>query len=172
MCYTAAVTIEQMLGFSLALVVMLVALIGTIVPALPGTPIALAAAVGHRLYFGDASVTNTVLVVLVLLTLLSLVFDFLASVVGAKKFGATWRGALGAVLGGIIGIFFSLPGLILGPFVGAVLFELLGRQEFRKAAKAGTGAVFGLLLGVIGKVSICVLMIGLFATNVIFRSVS
>lgn len=160
------------MGFSLAMLVMLAALVGTLVPVLPGTPIALAAAVAHRLYFGNTSVNNTVLVVLVLLTLLSLVFDFGASVVGAKKLGATWRGALGAVLGGIIGIFFSLPGLILGPFVGAVLFELLGRQEFRKAAQAGTGAVLGLLLGVIGKVSICVLMIGLFATNVIFRSVN
>jgi uncharacterized protein YqgC (DUF456 family) len=170
LCYTAAVTIEQILGFSLAMLVMLVALIGTIVPALPGTPIALAAAVAHRVYFGAASVNNTVLVVLVLLMLLSLLFEFLASVLGAKKFGATWRGAVGAVIGGVIGMFFSLPGLILGPFVGATLCEMIGRQEFRKAAKAGTGAVLGLLLGIVGKVSICVIMIGLFATNVIFRS--
>ena len=54
--------------------------------------------------------------------ILSLVLDFLASVVGAKKLGATWRGMLGAVVGATVGLFFSLPGLILGPLLGAFLF--------------------------------------------------
>jgi uncharacterized protein YqgC (DUF456 family) len=91
---------------------------------------------------------------------------------GAKKFGATWRGAVGAVFGGVIGLFFSLPGIILGPFLGAMLFETVGDKEFKAAAKAGAGAVAGLLLGVIGKFSICVIMTALFATNVIYRSVN
>jgi uncharacterized protein YqgC (DUF456 family) len=97
--------------------------------------------------------------------------DFVTTVLGAKKFGATWRGAVGAVLGGVVGLFFSLPGLILGPFLGATLFEMLGDKEFKKAIRAGAGATLGLLFGVIGKFSICVIMIGLFATNVIVRSV-
>lgn len=149
---------------------MLIGLIGCVIPALPGTPLMLAAAIGHRLYFGAASVSNFVLTMLVILTLVSLVFDFLAGMFGAKKFGATWRGALGAVVGGIVGLFFSLPGIILGPFIGAVLFELLGDREFEKAMKAGAGATVGLLLGVIGKFSIGVVMIILFTTNVILRS--
>jgi len=161
---------EQMVGLSLALLVMLLGLIGAIVPGLPGTPLILVAAVGHRLYFGTASVSNVVLVVLIALTIASLVFDFLASVLGAKKFGATWRGALGAVLGGVVGLFFSLPGIILGPFLGAMLFEMLGGQEYEKAAKAGAGALLGLLLGIVGKFSIGVMMMVLFATNVIWRS--
>ena len=165
-------TWEQIIGFGLAILLMLVGLVGNVLPAIPGTPLVLVAAIAHRLYFGAASVNNTVLVVLVMLTLLSLLFDWVASVLGARKFGATWRGMTGAVVGGVIGFFFGIPGIILGPFLGATLFEMLGDKEFKKAAKAGTGAVIGLLLGVIGKFAICVVMIALFAFNVIYRSVN
>ena len=163
-------TTEEMIGLSLTLLVMLTGLIGSIVPGLPGTPLILAAAVGHRLYFGTASASNLVLGVLVGLAVVSLVFDFLATVLGAKKFGATWRGALGAVIGGVVGLFFSLPGILLGPFLGAMLFEMLGDKEFKKAAHAGLGATLGLLLGIAGKFSIGVAMMILFATNVVLRS--
>lgn len=165
-------TATEIIGLSLALLVMLVGLIGCIAPGLPGTPLILVAAVGHRLYFGAAGVSNLVLIILAALTAVSLLFDFLAGMFGAKKFGATWRGALGAVLGGIVGLFFNLPGIILGPFLGAMLFEMLGDQEFKKAAKAGLGATVGLLLGVAGKFSIAVVMIILFATNVVLRSMN
>lgn len=165
-------TWEQIIGLSLALLIMLTGLVGNVIPALPGTPLVLAGAVAHRLYFGATSASNTVLVALVLMALLALLLDLLATMLGAKKFGATWRGALGAVVGGVVGLFFSLPGIILGPFIGATLFELLGRKEFKPAARAGIGAVVGLLLGVVGKCSISVIMIALFATNVIYRSVN
>jgi len=166
------VTWEQIIGLSLALVIMLVGFAGNVIPALPGTPLVLAGAVAHRLYFGPTSASNTVMVFLVVLAVLALTLDFFATMLGAKKFGATWRGAIGAGLGGLVGLFFSLPGIILGPFIGATLFELLGRKELKPAAKAGLGAVVGLLLGVFGKCSISVIMIVLFATNVIYRSVN
>jgi uncharacterized protein YqgC (DUF456 family) len=130
----------------------------------------LVAAIGHRLYFGETSISNFVLIMLVVLTLISVLLDFLAGMLGARRFGATWRGMTGAVIGGIIGLFFSLPGIILGPFLGAMLFEMLGDKEFKKAAHAGLGAAVGLLLGIVGKFSIGVVMIALFATNVILRS--
>ncbi len=163
-------TTEEIIGLSLTLLVMLAGLIGSLLPVLPGTPLMLIAAIGHRLYFGAASISNLVLGGLIALMVISLVFDFLASLLGAKKFGATWRGMAGAVIGGIVGLFFSLPGIILGPFLGAMLFEMLGDKEFKVAAKAGLGATVGLLLGIIGKFSIGVVMIILFATNVIVRS--
>lgn len=163
---------EEMIGLSLALLVMLAGLVGSIVPGLPGTPLILLAAIGHRFYFSEASASNLVLGVLVGLTIISVVFDFLATALGAKKFGATWRGALGAVIGGIVGLFFSLPGIILGPFLGAMLFEMLGDKEFKKAAHAGLGAMLGLLLGIVGKFSIGVMMAVLFAVNVVMRSVN
>ena len=163
-------TTEQIVGLSLALLVMLAGLVGSLFPVLPGPPLVLAAAIGHRLFFGAASVSNVVLAALVMLTLIALVFDFLASMLGARRFGATWRGVTGAVAGGLIGLFFSLPGIILGPFLGALLFEMLGDKEFKKAAHAGLGATMGLLLGIAGKVSIGVVMISLFAINVLLRS--
>ncbi len=163
-------TTAEIIGLSLALLVMLAGLIGSLLPGFPGTPLVLVAVVGHRLCFGPASVSNLVLIILVALTLAALLFDFLAGLLGANKFGATWRGAAGAVLGGIVGLFFGLPGIILGPFLGATLLELSGGRELEKAAKAGLGATLGLLVGIVGKFSINVVMILLFTTNVILRS--
>jgi uncharacterized protein YqgC (DUF456 family) len=108
--------------------------------------------------------------VLVVLALVSIALDYLASVYGAKRFGASWRGATGALVGGIVGLFFNLPGIILGPFIGALLFEMLGGYEFKKASRAGLGAVVGLFAGVIGKCAVSVVMIGLFTLMVVWRS--
>ena len=163
-------TTGEIIGLSLALLAMLAGLIGCIMPAFPGTPLVLVAAVGHRLYFGQASISNPVLIILIVLTLISLLFDFLAGMLGANKFGATWRGATGALLGGLIGLFFGLPGIILGPFAGATVLELIGGRELEKAAKAGLGATLGLFAGIVGKFSISVVMILLFTTNAILRS--
>ena len=165
-------TTWEIIGLSLALLVMLAGLIGALVPGFPGTLVVLAAAVVHRLCFGQDSVSNFVLVILAALTAAAMAFDFLAGMFGANKFGATWRGMLGAMLGGLIGLFFGLPGIILGPFVGATLFELLGDRELKMALKAGLGATLGLFAGIIGKFSIAVVMILLFTTNVILRSIN
>jgi uncharacterized protein YqgC (DUF456 family) len=163
-------TWDQILGLSLALLCMGVGVIGTLVPALPGTPIILGTAVVHRLVFGEAGPSTLVLGVLALLALVGLGLDYVASIVGAKKFGATWRGVVGAILGAIVGIFFSLPGILLGPLLGAALGELLGGRKWPEAARAGFGATVGLLVGAIGKLACAVAMVALFAVNVILRS--
>jgi uncharacterized protein len=163
-------TTEQIIGLSLALLVMLIGFLGSILPGLPGTPLVLIAAIGHRLYFGEDSIRNLVLIILIVLTLLSIVLDYIASAYGAKRLGATWRGGLGAVIGGLVGIFFGLGGIILGPFLGAVGFEMMGGYEFKKASRAGLGAVLGLLAGALGKCALCVVMTLLFAADVIYRS--
>jgi uncharacterized protein YqgC (DUF456 family) len=165
-------TAEQIVGLALVLLVMLGGLVGSVVPGVPGTPLVLVAAIAHRLYFGAAGASIWVLAGLVALTLLSLAFDYLASMIGAKKLGATWRGILGAVLGGVVGIFFSFPGIIVGPFVGALLLEMLGGREFKPAARAGLGALVGLLAGAVGKLAVCTAMIGLFSVSVVWRSLS
>jgi uncharacterized protein len=170
LCYFPKVTWVEILGLTMALVVMLIGLVGSVVPGLPGSPLILAAAVVHRLCFGDAGASTPVLLILAAMTLVSLGLDYAATALGARKFGATWRGAVGAVLGGVIGLFFALPGILLGPFVGATLFEMLGEKEFEKAVRAGAGATLGLLLGVIGKFSLCVIMNTLFTTHVVYRS--
>jgi hypothetical protein len=165
-------TTEQIVGLSLALAVMVLGLAGSILPGLPSTPLVLAAAIGHKLYFGPTGPAWWVIVVLSVFTALSLVMDYLASVYGAKRLGATWRGGLGAVVGGIIGIFFSWPGILLGPFVGAMAFEMVGGRNWKESGRAGVGAMIGLLAGTLGKLACCVAMMGLFTVNVIYRSVS
>ncbi|SRR6266511_3191862 len=165
-------TAEQIMGLSLTLLVMCVGLAGSILPGIPSTPLVMLAAIGHRLCFGEASVGNWGLALLGTLMLVSLLMDYLASMLGAKKLGATWRGVLGAVVGGLVGIFFGLVGIVLGPFLGAMAFEMIGGREWKGATRAGLGAVLGLLLGALGKLGCCAAMMGLFAANVITRSLN
>src|SRR4030095_3633372 len=102
----------ELLWWFFAVALFAVGLIGTIVPVLPGTTIILAAAIIHRLILGEGkSIGWKTIVALLLLTLLSYVFDFLGSYYGAKFFGATKWGAFGAVIGALIGLFFGIIGL-------------------------------------------------------------
>jgi hypothetical protein len=102
--------------------------------------------------------------------LLALLMDSLASMYGAKKLGASWRGLVGAVGGAVVGLFFSLPGIILGPFMGATLLEMAGGRALAEAARAGLGAVIGILVGAVGKLACCVAMTTLFAVSVLVRT--
>jgi uncharacterized protein YqgC (DUF456 family) len=163
-------TTAQIIGLILAVALMGVGLLGTVVPGVPGAPLVLVVAVAHRLCFGPASLSNSFLVVLLLLTLLSIGLDYVATMVGAKKLGATWRGVVGAILGALVGLFFGLPGILLGPFIGALALVLIGGREFRDAVRAGGGALLGLVLGAAGRVGCCLVMIALFVVNVIVRS--
>jgi len=166
------VTVEQIIGLSIALLIMLVGVVGGLVPGLPSTPFVLGAAVLHRLYFGEASASWLVLGLMTGLTLLALLLDYLASMYGAKRMGATWKGIVGALLGATVGIFFNLPGIILGPFIGATLFEMLGGREWEQATRAGVGAVVGIFVGAVGKLACCVAMMALFAVSVIRSSLA
>ncbi len=163
-------TTEQIIGLTLALLIMMVGIIGTLVPGIPGAGLVLIASIAHRLYFGPHGASNWILAGLVLLTGLCFVVEYLSEILGARKLGATWRGVVGAITGGLVGLFFSIPGILLGPFIGATLFELAGGRKIKPAAKAGAGATLGLLVGAVGKISICVAMVILFTVNVIFRS--
>src|SRR4051794_19671869 len=151
---------------------MSVGVIGSVLPGVPSTPLVLLAAIGHKLYFGDGSVGWVVMSLLAGVTVLSLAMDSLASIYGAKRLGATWRGATGAMIGGLIGLFFNLPGILLGPFLGALAFEMAGGRKLKESSRAGVGATLGLLAGALGKVFCCLAMMALFAADVIYRGVS
>ena len=156
---------ELWIGYGIVLLVMFVGVMGNVIPGIPGTPLILAGAVGHQLYFaGQGSVGWGWVAVLAAFGLLALGLDYLATLIGAKKLGATWKGMVGAVLGVIVGVFVFPPiGLIVGPFVGAMGFEWAFGREARESAKAGVGAVLGLALGVLGKLICSVVMMALFA---------
>jgi len=165
-------TTWEIIGLVLALPVMLVGTVGSVAPVLPGAPLVLGAAIVHRFVFGAAGASWMVIGVLTALTLLSVLLDFAATAYGAKKMGATWRGVTGAILGTVPGMFFGLPGIVLGPFLGAMVFEMVGGKGLHLAAKGGAGAVLGLFLGGVGKLAICGSMMALFTINVIQRSLA
>ena len=146
------------------LLVMLIGLFGNLIPGVPGTSLIFVGALVHQLYFGDAGGMGWFwLILLGVLMLLSFLIDYLASLLGAKKFGASWRGVLGAFVG-IIGGLVILPplGLIIGAFVGAMGFEWAFGRETRDAAKAGFGAALGMMLGMVGSAMCGAVMISIF----------
>jgi len=159
-----------MIGLALALLIMAVGCLGSILPAVPSTPLVLGAAVVHKLYFQADSAGWIVMTLLVLITGVALLMDYLATVLGAKQFGATKKGMTGAIVGGIVGLFFNLPGILLGPFIGAVLFEMVGGREWKPACRAGIGATLGLLAGAVGKLVCCLSMMTLFIISVLWHA--
>jgi uncharacterized protein YqgC (DUF456 family) len=157
----------ELFWWFLTIVLFAVGLIGTIVPVIPGTTIILAAAIIHRLMLGAGkSIGWRTILVLVLLTLLSYAFDFLGSYYGAKYFGATKWGALGAILGMLVGLFFGIIGLFAGPVIGAVAGEFIAGKRMIDAGWAGWGSLLGNLGATIAKLMIALTMISIFLVNV------
>jgi hypothetical protein len=101
--------------------------------------------------------------VLGVMALMIYAVDFIAGALGAKRFGASTRAIIGASLGAIVGLFFGIPGVLLGPFIGAVLGELSVQRNLMAVGKAGLGATVGLVLGVAAKLALALSMVGLFA---------
>ena len=93
---------------------------------------------------------------------LTYLVEFFASILGARSFGGSRRAMAGAAIGGVVGIFFGLPGIVLGPFVGAVLGELSLQRTLDQASRAGFGTVVGMAVGVAGKFAIGIAMVGVF----------
>jgi uncharacterized protein YqgC (DUF456 family) len=79
-----------------------------------------------------------------------------------RRFGGSGWAAAGAVLGAIVGIFFGLPGLVLGPLLGALAAEYAYTRRLGTSARAALGTVVGLLVGAVAKIGLGLTMIGLF----------
>lgn len=103
------------------------------------------------------------LVLLGALTAVAMVADNVAGLFGARRAGASGWGVLGAGVGALAGLPFGLPGIILGPAIGALGFELLKNADLRRAARAGVGGLVGFLLGVVAKCVFAFVIIGLAA---------
>lgn len=153
---------------TLAVVMVIIGLIGVVMPALPGHMLILAGLIVGAWANGFTRVGVWTLVVLGIIALASYGVDFVAVALGAKKLGASPRAMTGAALGTLAGLFFGLPGVIVGPFVGAVIGELTTHRDFTKAGKAGVAAWIGFAIGTAVKVALAFLMIGIFVVALIF----
>jgi uncharacterized protein YqgC (DUF456 family) len=137
-------------------------LVGTVLPVLPGVPIMfggmwLAAWAGHYERVGVVT-----LILLGVLAAISIALDFIAGSLGAKRVGASARAQWGAFLGAVVGIFFGIPGLILGPFIGAVVGQLTSGSDVGHSTRVGIAAWIGLLFGTIAKLALSFTMLGVF----------
>ncbi len=144
-------------------VLIVIGIAGLLVPGLPGTPLVFAGLVLAAWIDGFTSVGWwPTLVVLGLLTALSLVVDVVAAALGAQRVGASGKALWGATLGGVVGVFFGLAGLVVGPFVGAALGQFAASRDLLHAGRVGVGTLFGLFIGAVLKIAVTVTMIGVF----------
>ncbi len=146
----------------IATLLVLVGMAGLVLPALPGAPLLFAGLVAAAWAENFAYVGAGTLVVLGLFTALIIAVDFIAGALGAKYFGASPRAITGALLGGVVGLLFGFPGVLLGPLVGAVIGELSVRRDLNAATRAGFGASLGLLIAAVAKIALAFTMIGVF----------
>jgi uncharacterized protein YqgC (DUF456 family) len=141
---------------------LLVGLIGSLVPVIPGTALVLAAAALHAVATGFEPIGPGRLLILFLITVLAYGVDYLAGAFGARRFGGSRWAVFGAVLGAVVGLLFGLVGALLGPVVGAVVGELLRQRHFGQSLRSGVGTALGLLLGALAKFALSLVMVVLF----------
>ena len=151
-----------LLYYTLAALLVAVGLAGTVLPAIPGALLIFGGLFLAAWADGFAHVGAVGLVIIGVLGVLAFVADFVGSLLGAKRVGASPLALAGAAVGGLFGFFLGLPGLILGPFVGAVGGELLARGRWREAGKVGLGTWLGLVAGAVLKVILAFMMIATF----------
>ena len=150
------------LWWVLAALIVVGGLVGTIVPALPGVPLVFAGLLLGAWAGNFIQVSWTTVGILGALTILAWLIDFLAAALGAKRLGASQRAFWGAAFGAVVGMFFGIPGIVLGPFVGAVVAEISAGRSVHQASRAGYGAWIGVVLGTAAKLAIAFLMVGVF----------
>jgi len=146
----------------LAAMLVIAGIAGLMLPAMPGAPLLFVGLVVAAWAEGFAYVGPVTLGVFALLALLTYVIDIVAGLLGARRFNASREATIGAGLGAIVGIFFGIPGLLFGPFAGAVAGEIYNRRNLREAGWSGIGATVGLLVGTALKLTLAFAMIGWF----------
>jgi uncharacterized protein len=156
------------LAWLITICLLLAGAVGCVLPVLPGHLILLMAAISHRLMFGvESGLQWWSFVILALLMAISQTLEMVSGAAGSKWFGGSKWGALGAVLGTVVGMFFMPIGLLLGPLIGAFAFETaFAKKEAKPAAISGVGSVVGTLAGMGIKIVVGTLMIVWFLLDV------
>lgn len=145
----------------LCFVLMVAGLAGVFLPLLPGVPLAWLGLFIYAIGTGFDRISILTTVIFFILMLLTLLFDFVAPMLGASKYRASRYGIIGAFIGFTVGIFvFGFWGVILGPFLGAFLGELIAKGQPRQALKSALGAFLGFVAGTLVKTILILIMLG------------
>ena len=143
-------------------------LAGTVLPALPGTALVLGGIVLGAWIDGFTRVGTGTLTVIAVLAVLAWVLDYVAGLLGAKKAGASRQALVGAAIGTVVGLFMGLIGVLFMPLVGAAIGEYMARKNEAQALKVGVATWLGIMVGLIAKVVIAFVMIGIFVFALMF----
>ncbi|NQV13467.1 MAG: DUF456 domain-containing protein [Parcubacteria group bacterium] len=153
----------------LVVILFLLGVIGVFIPTFPDTLFIFLGLLVFAVYDRLDRVSIWVYSGLFFLLLALLVIDYAATVVGARKAGASRWSLVGGLLGAIVGVIIgNIIGLFLGFFMGVVLVELLVKKDIKKSLRAGGGAILGFLGGVVVKLAVIVIIAGVLTAAVIF----
>ena len=149
--------------WAVAVILVGVGIVGIVLPAVPGTILIFAGLLVAAWADDFTRVGPLILVIIAIIGIATYGVDFIASALGAKHLGASKRAMAGAALGTVLGFFLGLPGIIIGPFLGAIAGELTVHRDWKRVGKAGLAAWIGFVIGTAVKVALAFLMVGLFA---------
>jgi hypothetical protein len=146
---------------SVALIV--VGLAGTVLPVLPGTVLVWGGIVLGAWIDDFTRVSIATVAVISVLGLLAWGLDYAAGLLGARRAGASRLALLGAAVGTVVGLFMGLVGVLFMPLVGAAVGEYLAQKDHARAAKVGMATWVGIMVGLIAKVVLAFIMVGIFS---------
>lgn len=146
----------------LCVALVVLGLAGTVLPVLPGTLLVWAGIVLGAWIDDFARVSVTTVVVITVLGVLAWGLDYAAGLMGAQKAGASKQALVGAAVGTVVGLFMGLVGVLFMPLVGAAVGEYLAQKNHKRAAQVGLATWVGMMLGLIAKVVISFIMVGIF----------
>lgn len=143
----------------LGIVCVLLGVAGCVLPIIPGPPIAYVALLLLQITDKEnRPFSLQTLIIWGVVVVIVTVLDYVVPIWGTKKFGGSKYGTWGSTIGLLIGLFFAPPGIIIGPFAGAFVGELIGGMPTRQAFRAGLGSFIGFLTGVFLKLVVAVWM--------------
>jgi uncharacterized protein YqgC (DUF456 family) len=146
-----------------SLVIVGIGLIGTVVPGLPGMPLVLGGVALFTLGTGFAVIGPLQFAAMVALGLVGIALNLFGNLVGARTFGASRAGLVGALAGLAVGLVLLGPfGIVIGPLVGAVAAELLRGRATEEALKSGLGVLVGYFFGALAEALIALIVVGWF----------
>lgn len=156
---------DPALWWALAIALILIGVAGIFLPGIPGVVAVFGGMLLAAWIDGFQRIGWVTLVVLGVLTALAFIADILGSLLGAQRVGASRQALIGAGVGAVVGVFLGFVGLIVAPFAGAVIGELIAQRRLGTAARVGLGTWIGLALGALAKVALVFAMLAVFLTS-------
>lgn len=146
--------------YVVAALLVLGGLAGSILPLLPGIPMIFGGLWLASFVDGYQHAGKWTLIIVAILGIIAMALDFIAGAMGAKRVGASKLAIWGALIGTIVGMFFNVVGLIIGPFIGALAGELLNGNSVLRSTEVSIGTWIGMLFGTLAKLVLSFMMIG------------